>query len=236
MAWAEDRATRGRDPSAVPGAKTGDGTRRRPVSVGRLRDWPESDKSPGVWGRLPPATANGCSSGCHRAACGAEGVASGSRSLVAGSIAAVLVGCGRTPSHPFVNWPAACGRLRSAGGGPARTGSLRPSRRRQAVSIRPTPGTAVRPEASEPSRSTGHLRLAKRRGGARRLRRSDAAVPFDERRESDHQELLECVRVFERRPVGRGRTTRRPQRRPAAASSAADRRTDTLPVCGACAR
>ena len=41
--WAEDRATRGRDPSTEPGAKTGVGGRTPPL--GHSRDWPESDKS-----------------------------------------------------------------------------------------------------------------------------------------------------------------------------------------------
>ena len=32
-AWAEDRATRGRDPSADPGAKTGKGGRTPPLDI-----------------------------------------------------------------------------------------------------------------------------------------------------------------------------------------------------------
>ena len=54
-AWAEDRATRGRDPSADPGAKTEaggvqvDAWHRLALSFASpLRDWHERDKSKGV--------------------------------------------------------------------------------------------------------------------------------------------------------------------------------------------
>ena len=40
--WAEDRATRGRDPSADPGPRPGG---RQDAAPCRLRDWPKSDKS-----------------------------------------------------------------------------------------------------------------------------------------------------------------------------------------------
>jgi len=54
VTWPEDRATRRRDPSTEPGAKTGGGTRCVPFLL-LLRDWPEGDKSRGVWGAEPPS-------------------------------------------------------------------------------------------------------------------------------------------------------------------------------------
>jgi hypothetical protein len=204
MTWAEDRATRGRDPSAVPGAKTGDGTRRRPVSV--VSGIGPKAINPRGSGGGSPSRGNGCFLGCGLSSCGvcAEGVASGSRSLVAGSIAAVLVGCGRTPSHPFVNWPAACGRL-----------AIR--RRRTGTdwfltTVPPTPGRLNQANAGNcgsPGRErTVPVHGPPQTGQAPRGSEAFASLrccrAFDERRESDHQELLECVRVFERRPVGNG--------------------------------
>jgi hypothetical protein len=46
VAWAEDRATQRCDPSADPGAKTGDGARHSLALLPSqpLRDWHESDK------------------------------------------------------------------------------------------------------------------------------------------------------------------------------------------------
>src|SRR5205807_6996217 len=56
MTWAEDRATRRRDPSADSGARIGDGM--PPGGASRwcctLRDWHHRDKSRGVWGAEPP--------------------------------------------------------------------------------------------------------------------------------------------------------------------------------------
>ncbi len=52
--WAEDRALLGSNPSADPGAETGDGGEHfAPFSFLDLRDWQQSDKSRGSGGWPP---------------------------------------------------------------------------------------------------------------------------------------------------------------------------------------
>lgn len=61
MTWAEDRATRGRDPSADSGAKDRRSEGIQPSTAlylifqnFLLRDWHQRDKSQGVWGTESP--------------------------------------------------------------------------------------------------------------------------------------------------------------------------------------
>jgi hypothetical protein len=104
MTWAEDRATVGTDPSADPGAKTEWGGTMPPSAI---RDWHQSGKSPEglATPRLTPTR--------RRGLLGASAVTVS----FTGSLAAVLVVCGCTPTHPFVNTSAVRLTLRSPGPG-----------------------------------------------------------------------------------------------------------------------
>jgi hypothetical protein len=98
LTWAEDKATVGTDLSADPGAKTEWGGTMPPSAI---RDWHECAKSqarhfryeshspPWSWVRLAVMVS------------------------FTGSLAAVLVTCGCTPTHPFVNTSALRRTLRS---------------------------------------------------------------------------------------------------------------------------